>query len=100
MKDIYILAYAQNPIVADAKAANEVELIMPVVHQVFKQTGFTQNDIGFTCSGSCDYLQGAAFAFVEGLSAIQTNPPIKESHVEMDAASVSYTHLTLSLIHI
>ena len=69
MKDIYILAYAQNPIVADAKAANEVELIMPVVHQVFKQTGFTQNDIGFTCSGSCDYLQGAA--------------------------SVSYTHLTL-----
>ena len=24
MKDIYILAYAQNPIVADAKAANEV----------------------------------------------------------------------------
>ena len=60
MKDIYILANAQNPIVADAKAANEVELIMPVVHQVFKQTGFTQNDIGFTCSGSCDYLQGAA----------------------------------------
>ncbi len=90
MKDLYVLAYAQNPIVADAKAANEVELIMPVVHEVFKQTGFTQNDIGFTCSGSCDYLQGAAFAFVEGLSAIQTNPPIKESHVEMDAAWALY----------
>lgn len=90
MKDLYILAYAQNPIVADAKAANEVELIMPVVHEVFDQTGFTQNDIGFTCSGSCDYLQGAAFAFVEGLSAIQTNPPIKESHVEMDAAWALY----------
>ena len=27
MKDIYIIAYAQNPILADAKAANEVELI-------------------------------------------------------------------------
>ena len=39
MKDIYIIAYAQNPILADAKAANEC------------------------------------------LSAIQTNPPIKESHV-------------------
>ena len=39
MKDLYILAYAQNPIVADAKAANEVELIMPVVHEVFDQTG-------------------------------------------------------------
>ena len=45
MKDLYVLAYAQNPIVADAKAANEVELIMPVVHEVFDQTGFTQNDI-------------------------------------------------------
>ena len=90
MRDIFVLAYAQNPIVADAKAANEVELIMPVVHEVFNQTGFTQNDIGFTCSGSCDYLQGAAFAFVEGLSAIQTHPPIKESHVEMDAAWALY----------
>ena len=77
MKDIYIIAYAQNPILADAKAANEVELIMPVVHEVFRQTGLSQKDIDFTCSGSCDYLQGAAFAFVEGLSAIQTNPPIK-----------------------
>ena len=90
MKDIYIIAYAQNPILADAKAANEVELIMPVVHEVFRQTGLSQKDIDFTCSGSCDYLQGAAFAFVEGLSAIQTNPPIKESHVEMDAAWAMY----------
>ncbi len=86
MKDIYILGYAQNQILSDAGAANEVELIMPVVHEVFKQTGLNQDNIDFTCSGSCDYLQGAAFAFVEGLSAIQTNPPIKESHVEMDAA--------------
>ena len=90
MKDIYIIAYAQNPILADAKAANEVELIMPVVHEVFRKTGLSQKDIDFTCSGSCDYLQGAAFAFVEGLSAIQTNPPIKESHVEMDAAWALY----------
>ena len=27
---------------------------------------------------------------MEGLSAIQTNPPIKESHVEMDAAWAMY----------
>ena len=63
---------------------------MPVVHQLFDELGISQNNIDFTCSGSCDYLQGAAFAFVEGLSAIQTNPPIKESHVEMDAAWAMY----------
>ena len=50
MRDIYIIAYAQNPILADAKASNEVELIMPVVHEVFRQTGLSQKDIDFTLS--------------------------------------------------
>ena len=72
------------------KQLMKLSLLCLLFIEVFKQTGFTQNDIGFTCSGSCDYLQGAAFAFVEGLSAIQTNPPIKESHVEMDAAWALY----------
>ena len=42
--------------------------------------------LDFVCSGSCDYLQGAAFAFVMGVDALGAVPPIKESHVEMDAA--------------
>lgn len=90
MKKIAIVGYAQNKILASAGALNEVELIMPVVHKIFNNLGISQKEIDFTCSGSCDYLQGAAFAFVEGLSAIQTNPPIKESHVEMDAAWALY----------
>ena len=90
MKKVAIVGYAQHPILENAGALNEVELIMPVVHQAFTDLGISQKDIDFTCSGSCDYLQGAAFAFVEGLSAIQTNPPIKESHVEMDAAWAMY----------
>ena len=90
MKKVAIVGYAQHPILENAGALNEVELIMPVVHQLFDELGISQNNIDFTCSGSCDYLQGAAFAFVEGLSAIQTNPPIKESHVEMDAAWAMY----------
>ena len=90
MKKVAIVGYAQHKILPNAGALNEVELIMPVVHKVFADLGISQDDIGFTCSGSCDYLQGAAFAFVEGLSAIQTHPPIKESHVEMDAAWALY----------
>jgi len=90
MKKVAIVDYAQHPILANAGALNEVELIMPVVHELFANLGISQTDIDFTCSGSCDYLQGAAFAFVEGLSAIQTYPPIKESHVEMDAAWAMY----------
>ena len=72
MKKIAIVGYAQNKILASAGALNEVELIMPVVHKIFNNLGISQKEIDFTCSGSCDYLQGAAFAFVEGLSAIQT----------------------------
>jgi acetyl-CoA acetyltransferase len=46
--------------------------------------------VDFVCSGSCDYLQGAAFAFVSGVDALGAVPPIRESHVEMDAAWAFY----------
>lgn len=93
MRDAAIIGYVQGPQRRYAGAANESELVMPVVRDVMAQVGVSQNDIDFTCSGSCDYLQGAAFAFVEGLSALATVPPIKESHVEMDAAWALYEAL-------
>ena len=65
MKKVAVVGYAQHKILPNAGALNEVELIMPVVHKVFNDLGISQDDIGFTCSGSCDYLQGAAFAYVE-----------------------------------
>ena len=35
MKKVAIVGYAQHPILENAGALNEVELIMPVVHQLF-----------------------------------------------------------------
>ena len=91
MKDVAIVAWAQSPIVRDAGAQNEVELIMPVLRKVLDDTGLkSAQDVDFVCSGSCDYLQGAAFAFVMGVDALGAVPPIKESHVEMDAAWALY----------
>ena len=49
-----------------------------------------RHDIGFVCSGSLDYLQGGPFAFVSGLDAVGAWPPMRESHVEMDAAWALY----------
>jgi acetyl-CoA acetyltransferase len=64
---------------------------MPVLAEVFSQAGINNaQDVDFVCSGSCDYLQGAAFAFVAGVDALGAVPPIKESHVEMDAAWALY----------
>jgi acetyl-CoA acetyltransferase len=91
MTDIAIVAFQQTDCVRDAGAANEVEIIMPVLGRTFEQAGLTNaQDVDFVCSGSCDYQQGAAFAFVMGVDALGAVPPIKESHVEMDAAWALY----------
>lgn len=91
MKEIAIVGYKQTDSISDAGAVNEVELIMPVLRELFAQVGINNaQDVDFVCSGSCDYLQGAAFAFVAGVDALGAVPPIKESHVEMDAAWALY----------
>jgi len=91
MKEIAVVAFSQSDCLARAGAANEVELIMPQLRAVFGQVGLNNaQDVDFVCSGSCDYMQGAAFAFVAGVDALGAVPPIKESHVEMDAAWALY----------
>lgn len=90
MRDVAIIAFSQTDMVRDCGAKNDVELVMEVVHDVKNQTGMTNKDIDFTCSGSCDYLGGAAFAFVSAVDALGAVPPISESHVEMDAAWALY----------
>jgi hypothetical protein len=67
-------------------ARNEVEMLLPVIHDALGKVGLTQKDIGFTVSGSSDYLQGFPFAFVGALDAVGAWPPIRESHLEMDGA--------------
>jgi len=71
-------------------ARNEVEMLLPVVQEALQKAGLTQNQIGFTVSGSSDYLQGFPFAFVGALDAVGAWPPIRESHVEMDGAFALY----------
>jgi len=89
--DIAVVSFAQTDCVRDAGARNEVELIMPVIREALDAAGLDEvHDVDFTCSGSCDYQQGAAFAFVLGVDALGAVPPIKESHVEMDAAWALY----------
>ena len=90
MRDIAIIAYSQSAMVRNAGAVNEVELILPVIQQVIEEAGIPLAEIDFTCSGSADYLQGGPFAFVSGVDALGASPPIKESHVEMDAAWALY----------
>ncbi|HJM27945.1 MAG: lipid-transfer protein [Acidimicrobiales bacterium] len=68
----------------------EVEMMIPLISEVKDKTGLDQTDIGFTCSGSSDFLAGQAFSFVMTLDAVGPVPPISESHVEMDGAWALY----------
>ncbi len=89
MRDIAIVSYAQHAARREDKR-NEVEILLPVVREAMGPIGLTTQDMGFTCSGSSDYLAGQAFAFVQALDAVGPWPPIAESHVEMDGAFALY----------
>ncbi len=88
--DVAVVAVAQMPNVREETVRNEVEMLMPVIADVRARAGVTQQDIGFTCSGSTDYLSGQAFSFVSTLDGVGPWPPIQESHVEMDGAWALY----------
>jgi len=90
MRDVAVVAFAQSPSVRQDSVRNEVEILTPVIAEAIKRSGIPRKEIGFTCSGSCDYLAGVPFAFVQALDAVGAWPPIRESHVEMDGAWALY----------
>ena len=89
MRDIAIVSFAQAPVRAGIEET-ETQTLYPVITAAIEQSGLSRKEIGFTCSGSADYLQGAPFAFVSNLEATGAWPPISESHVEMDGAWALY----------
>ncbi len=64
MRDVAIVAVGQSPQERRRDHQNEVEMLMPVAHDLFEQVGLTLPEIDFTVSGSTDYLAGMAFSFV------------------------------------
>lgn len=89
MRDVAVVSFACSA-VAEDPVHNETEMIVPVVHEALTAGGIPKSELGFVCSGSLDYLQGGPFAFVAGLDAVGAWPPLRESHVEMDAAWALY----------
>jgi acetyl-CoA acetyltransferase len=87
--DIAIVGWGQTPLVSKAELS-EPQLCVNAVLQAIQSAGVNQREIGFTCSGSCDYLSGGPFVFVANLEAAGAWPPIAESHVEMDGAWALY----------
>src|SRR5260370_7980414 len=79
-REVAVVAFAQTKHAAADSGLSETELLHPVIAEVLGQAGLPRAQIGFTCSGSCDYLAGAPFSFVSALDAVGAWPPISESH--------------------
>ena len=90
MRDVAILSFAQTPYKRRESERTEVQMVLSVVTDAVEKSGLPKSDIGFTCSGSSDYLAGQSFAFVGAIDGLGAWPPIAESHVEMDGAWALY----------
>jgi acetyl-CoA acetyltransferase len=89
-RDVAVVGFAQLPPVRRDASRDEAELVQPVVAGALRAAGLQRHDVGFTVSGSCDYLIGRPFSFVSALDGVAPWPPIAESHVEMDGAWALY----------
>lgn len=88
MREIAVVAFVQTRHSGEDQGLHETEILAPVITEIKEKTGLSR--FGFTCSGSCDYFQGAPFSFVSALDVLGAWPPISESHVEMDGAWALY----------
>ncbi len=89
MVDVAIVSFVQRQ-EASIAGESEVEMMIPLMEQAKSAVGLSQGDIGFTCSGSSDFLAGQAFSFVMTIDGVGPVPPISESHVEQDGAWALY----------
>ena len=90
MRDVAIVSFAQARTSDTPVSETEAQMLFPVVAEAMERSGLRRDEIGFTCSGSADYLAGQSFAFVGNLEVTGAWPPISESHVEMDGAWALY----------
>ena len=89
MIDVAVVGFAQRQEAA-ISGESEVEFMVPLMAEAKSSVGLTQADMGFTCSGSSDFLAGQAFSFVMTIDGTGPVPPISESHVEQDGAWALY----------
>ncbi|MCC6644832.1 MAG: lipid-transfer protein [Polyangiaceae bacterium] len=87
-REIAIVSFAEA--IVERSPGDDCELLFPVLQRALGGVGLGQRDIGFTVSGSSDFLGGRPFAFVMATDVLGAWPPIRESHVEMDGAFALY----------
>lgn len=89
-RPVHIAGFAQLPNLPRLDAYDEAEMVQEITEKALADADLTRGDVGFTCSGSNDYVMGRPFSFTMALDGLGAWPPIRESHVEMDGAWALY----------
>src|SRR6202453_484846 len=89
MEEIAIIGWSVSPMVR-ANDKTEAQMLAEGVTGAVEDAGVTRAQLDFTCAGSCDYVAGQAFSFVQNIDALGAWPPKSDSHVEMDGAWALY----------
>src|SRR3954466_183820 len=87
--DIAIIGWSIAPMERHT-SKTEAQLLNEVITGAVENAGITRKEVDFTCAGSCDYVAGQAFSFVQNIDAVGAWPPKRDSHVEMDGAWALY----------
>lgn len=89
-RPVHVAGFAQLDHLLCDTVHDEAEMVRATTAAALADAGLSRSDVGFTCSGSDDYVMGRPFSFVMALDGVGAWPPIRESHVEMDAAWALY----------
>src|SRR3954467_12267963 len=87
--DIAIIGWSIAPMERHT-SKTEAQLLNEGITGAVENAGITRKEVDFTCAGSCDYVAGQAFSFVQNIDAVGAWPPKRDSHVEMDGAWAMY----------
>lgn len=88
--EVAIIGFGQTTHVAADLDRDEAAMVQAATAAALADAGLRRSDVGFWCSGSCDYTLGKPFSFVTALEGAGLWPPVAESHVEGDAAWAVY----------
>ena len=89
-RPVHIAGFAQLPNVLRDLQHDETESVREVTRRALAEAGVQRDEVGFTCSGSNDYVMGRPFSVAMAIDGLGAWPPIRESHVEMDGAWALY----------
>src|SRR3978361_497131 len=87
--DIALIGWNISPM-GPTPDKTEAQMLLEVITGAVTDAGITRAEVDFTCAGSCDYVAGQAFSFVQNIDALGAWPPKRDSHVEMGGAWALY----------